>query len=258
VKDAIYIVNGISEKNMQVTIDGSLATYAVTENEVLTAGLFGRLVIESRKHNNVLNLDILVPTDRLMTDRTLLEGNGFVWAGSLQTNVDGRAVLFIRFRTCVKSAGDGLVITHNTTLPPTDMERQAIERMRREMSKPVDEAPAVVFAKAVIALRDREAGKKAARPDSNEQRYIPDTRSAEEKLREAKQLTRQAGLVPRQSAVADTCRNAEENLRSQPRSIVGSPDAIPHREQITPVFVGDLFATPKGISGGIDFSPWVK
>jgi hypothetical protein len=68
------------------------------------------------------------------------EGNGFTWAGTLQTNVDGRAVLFARFRTCVKVAGDGLAAGGNTTLPPTDMEQHAIEQMRQEMSKPVDEA----------------------------------------------------------------------------------------------------------------------
>ena len=123
----------------QLVIDGALATYAVTDTEVLTAGLFGMLVIEARKRG-VLNLDILVPTDRITPDRALLESAGFVWAGTLQTNRDNRATLFVRFRTCVRTAGDGLAAGGNTILPPTDMERQAIERMGQEMSKPVDEA----------------------------------------------------------------------------------------------------------------------
>jgi hypothetical protein len=125
---------------MELKIDGALATYSVNENEVLTAGLFGTLVIESRKHSNVLNLDILIPAHRITTDRALLENAGFVWAGTLQINVESRAVLFARFRICVKIAGDGLAVGGNTTLAPTAMEIEAIERMHREMSRPVDEA----------------------------------------------------------------------------------------------------------------------
>ena len=87
-----------------------------------------------------LNLDILVPTDRITADRPLLEGNGFTWAGTYQTNIDNHAVVFIRFRTCVRTSGDGVATYGNTTLLPTDMERQAIERMRQEMSMPIDEA----------------------------------------------------------------------------------------------------------------------
>jgi hypothetical protein len=120
------------------------------------------------------------------------------------------------------------------------------------------DGPAVVFAKAALALRDSEAHKTVAQ-GSNEQRFIPDTRSAEVKLLEAKESTRKSWIRPvNSSGIALATRDAEENLRSQPRSIVGSPDAIPNREQITPVFVGGLSSTQREISGGIDFSPWVK
>jgi len=130
------------------------------------------------------------------------------------------------------------------------------EQLRHVISVAQCEGPIVMFAKAALALRDGEAHKTVAR-DSDEQRYIPDTRSAEDKLREAKESTRKSWIRPSSSS-AVAFGEAEENLRSQPRSIVGSPDAIPHRERITPVFVGDLSSTPKEISGGIDFSPWVK
>jgi hypothetical protein len=120
------------------------------------------------------------------------------------------------------------------------------------------DGPAVVFARAALALRDCEVPKTVSR-DSDEQRFIPDTRSAEEKLREAKESTRKSWIRPANSSgIALATRDAEENLRSQPRSIVGSPDAIPNREQITPVYVGGLSSTQREISGGIDFSPWVK
>jgi hypothetical protein len=122
-----------------VTVDGALAQYEVADTEVLTNELFTSLVIESRKHS-VLNLDLVVPIERAAKDRELLTNAGFSWAGTNQINRDGRAVLFARFRICAKVAGDGIAANGNTTLPPTDMERQAIERMREEMSKPIDEA----------------------------------------------------------------------------------------------------------------------
>jgi hypothetical protein len=40
--------------------------------------------------------------------------------------------------------------------------------------------------------------------------------------------------------------------------IVGSPDAMGFRERITPVSVNTLDAQRKEISGGGDFSEWVK
>lgn len=53
------------------------------------------------------------------------------------------------------------------------------------------EGPAVVFAKAALALRDQEETKSVIRyPD--ERRYIPDNRSGEEKLREAREWARQS------------------------------------------------------------------
>jgi hypothetical protein len=120
------------------------------------------------------------------------------------------------------------------------------------------EGPLVIFAKAALALRESETHKTVAQ-GSDDQRFMPDNRSAEEKLREAKESTRKSWIRPANSSgTALATRDAEENLRSQPRSIVGSPDAIPNREQITPVYVGGLSSTQREISGGIDFSPWVK
>jgi hypothetical protein len=123
------------------------------------------------------------------------------------------------------------------------------------------DGPVVVFAKAALALRDCETHQIVSR-DSDEQRFTPDNRSAEVKLLEAKESTRKSRIRPSSSSAVTfgdaAFSEAEENLRSQSRSIVGSPDAIPHREQMTPIYVGDLSSTPKEISGGIDFSPWVK
>lgn len=116
-------------------IDGCLASYEVTGDEVLTNELFAALVIESRKRS-VLNLDVLLPTDRT-SDRELLTNAGFTWAGTAQINRDGRAVTFIRFRTCVKSAGDGVATFGNTTLAPTSAEQIAVEEVRRRYSEPL-------------------------------------------------------------------------------------------------------------------------
>ncbi len=107
-------------------IDGCLASYEVTGDEVLTNELFAALVIESRKRS-VLNLDVLLPTDRT-SDRELLTNAGFTWAGTAQINRDGRAVTFIRFRTCVKSAGDG-VATFGTQL--SRRHQQSRSRLRK-------------------------------------------------------------------------------------------------------------------------------
>ena len=73
------------------------------------------------------------------------------------------------------------------------------------------EGPAVIFAKAALALRDRES-KPVAR-DFDEQRRIPDTRSAEEKLREAKELTRRCWASPVKSSKIELAAPEQEKYR---------------------------------------------
>lgn len=139
------------------------------------------------------------------------------------------------------------------------MTHKTKEQLNAVISAAQCEGPAVVFARAALALRDSEAACKTISRDPDGQRYVPDTRSPDVKLREAKESTRKSWIRPASSSADGLAtRDAEENLRSQPRSIVGSPDAISHRERITPVFVGDLSSTPKEISGGLPFSPWIK
>lgn len=114
------------------------------------------------------------------------------------------------------------------------------------------EGPAVIFARAAIAVRDAETAKRMITPDQSP------SITAEQKLRAAKELV-YPGRTPR--VVPPPIQTAEENLRSQPRTIIGSPDAIPYRERITPVSVSTLERTHKPISGcaeGADFSPWVR
>jgi regulator of replication initiation timing len=111
--------------------------------------------------------------------------------------------------------------------------------------------PAVVFAQAAIAVRDAYTLASMIQPQ--------DSRTLEEKnaekLREAKSVV---GVVPRPSPMPIV--SAEENLRSQPRTSIGSPDSMGFRERITPVSVNTLERPHKAISGcadGAEFSPWV-
>src|SRR5438128_930006 len=119
---------------MELKIDGPLASYEVSDSEVLTSALFGTLIIESRSHG-VLNLDILVPTER-GADRELLNNHGFVWAGTTQVNRDRKALTFIRFRTCVRVSGDGIATYGNTTLAPTSDEQKAVEHVKQKFAAP--------------------------------------------------------------------------------------------------------------------------
>ena len=41
-------------------------------------------------------------------------------------NRDAHPVLLAKFRICVKTAGDGVASGNNTTLPPTEFERNAV------------------------------------------------------------------------------------------------------------------------------------
>jgi hypothetical protein len=87
------------------------------------------------------------------------------------------------------------------------------EQLRHAISVAQCEGPITIFAKAALALRDREAGKKAPRPDPDERRYIPDTRSAEEKLREAKELTRKSWASPTRASKIGLAAPEQENYR---------------------------------------------
>jgi len=94
------------------------------------------------------------------------------------------------------------------------------EQLRHAISVAQCEGPITIFAKAAIALRDREAGKKVARQDPDERRYIPDTRSAEEKLREAKETARQSWKSPaRSSGIALAAPEQEKYRDSVDRKI---------------------------------------
>lgn len=112
------------------------------------------------------------------------------------------------------------------------------------------EGTAVIFARAALAVRDAETAKRMIAPDQSPM-------SGEEKLRAARELVNPGRTM---RVVPPPIQTAEENARSQPREIVGSPDAMGFRERITPVAVSTLERTHKVISGcaeGADFSPWV-
>ena len=126
----------------------------------------------------------------------------------------------------------------------TDAELQTV------IDKAKYDGPAVIFARAAIAVRDAETAKRMiTTPDQSA------GMSAEEKIRAARELVypgRTSRVVPA------PIQTAEENMRSQPREVIGSPDAIPNRERITPVSVGTLDApSRREISGGAPFSEWV-
>lgn len=122
--------------------------------------------------------------------------------------------------------------------------QSVIDRAQRE-------GPAVVFARAAIAVRDAETAKRMITVPGR--LGSADTRTVQEKIRAAKELV-YPGRTPR--FFPPSIQTAEENLRSQPREIVGSPDAIPYRERITPIFAGAVTRS-KEISGGGEFGPWV-
>jgi hypothetical protein len=127
----------------------------------------------------------------------------------------------------------------------TDAELQTV------IDKAKYEGPAVTFARAAIAVRDAETAKRMiTTPDPSA------GMSAEEKIRAARELVNPGRTL---RVVPPPIQTAEENMRSQPREIIGSPDAMGFRERITPVPVNTLDALThrKEISGGGDFSPWV-
>ena len=103
------------------------------------------------------------------------------------------------------------------------------------------EGHAVIFAKAALALRDRESGKASeavARPDPDERRYVPDTRSAEEKLREAKELTRKAWVSPVRSSKIELAAPEQEKYRDAVDRKIFSGTAV----QTRPTQSDDLFS----------------
>ncbi len=112
------------------------------------------------------------------------------------------------------------------------------------------DGPAVIFARAALAVRDAETAKRMITPNQSP------GMSAEEKIRAARELVYPGRTL---RTVPPPIQTAEENRRSQPREIVGSPDAMGFRERITPVSVNtlDALAQRKEISGGGEFSPWV-
>ena len=128
----------------------------------------------------------------------------------------------------------------------TDAELQSV------IDKAKYDGPAVIFARAAIAVRDAETAKRMiTAPDQT------GVMTAEQKLRAARELVNPGRTL---RVVPPPILTAEENMRSQPREVIGSPDAIPYRERITPVPVSTLERTHKSISGcaeGADFSPWV-
>jgi hypothetical protein len=96
------------------------------------------------------------------------------------------------------------------------MTHKTQQQLNHVISAAQCEGPAVIFAKAALALRDRESGKAreaVARQDSDERQYVPDTRSAEEKLREAKELTRKAWALPARSSRIQLAEPEQENYR---------------------------------------------
>jgi hypothetical protein len=124
-----------------LTIENTaLATYEVTDGEVLANELFTHLILTAREHR-VLNLDLLLAPERIASERTLLENAGFSWTGTQQVNRDGHSVLLAKFRICVKRSSDGVAAGGgNTTLAPSSFEQQAIEGVRQQMSQPLSDA----------------------------------------------------------------------------------------------------------------------
>jgi hypothetical protein len=99
------------------------------------------------------------------------------------------------------------------------------------------EGPAVVFAKAALALCDRESSDAVARQDSDEQRRIPDTRSGEEKLREAKEMTRRCWASPVRSSKIELAPPEQEKYRDAVDRKIFSGTAV----QTRPTQSDDLF-----------------
>jgi hypothetical protein len=108
------------------------------------------------------------------------------------------------------------------------------------------EGPAVIFAKAALAVRDAGAAKNPIRP---EQPFVPDNRSAEEKLKEAKELVRQTA-----SQRAYDARVQEELNRPRGHGVAGIDDA---RMKENPRVVYQQPERSAAISGGGDWSEWV-
>jgi hypothetical protein len=116
-----------------LVVDGSLAVYEVTAGEALANETFTRLILASREYSSVINLDILLATERIASERHLLENAGFTFAGTHQLSRDGHPVLVAKFRICVKT-NDLAVPTPQ--LAPSHEERAAQLLMQERYGKP--------------------------------------------------------------------------------------------------------------------------
>jgi hypothetical protein len=140
----------MSDKTNRLVLDGVYGTYTLDENESATTATCNDLVIEGQSAG-VLNVDILCETYRVSAERTILESASFAWAGTVQTNENGRAVVYARFRRCIRSAGDGVTTFGNTTLAPTEFEKNAVAQSHAAAVRFVDYAKMAAMGKQVAA-----------------------------------------------------------------------------------------------------------
>jgi len=114
------------------------------------------------------------------------------------------------------------------------MTHKTAEQLNSVISAAQCEGPAVVFAKAALALREVSNPVRY----SDEKPFVPDNRSAEEKLREAKETGRQLRRSPaRPSAVGLATRDQERYRDAVDRKIFSE-----NVTSVRPMQADDLFS----------------
>jgi hypothetical protein len=108
----LYPGRPIASRRTQTEIppDKNSATREFIADKPLTVEIIGREVSKAIQAGN-FSLEILINGTQ---NQSILLSNGFTLAGTVQRNIDGQSVTYLRFRTMCQGSGDGCP---NVSLP---------------------------------------------------------------------------------------------------------------------------------------------
>jgi hypothetical protein len=119
-------------------VDGMYGVFTLQDGEQLSTALLNDIVVLGL-NAQVLNVDILIPIERVNAERSVLEAYAaFTWSGTIQRNEAGQAVTYACFRRAVRQTGstDGLA-TSPLIVQPTKEETVANELIRARYGSPL-------------------------------------------------------------------------------------------------------------------------
>ena len=124
---------------MRTTNGGSTMTLELEAGEELQRHVLQAAVTRAVTDPNMWAVYLIILPAVANANKDLLLECGFLYSGNLSRGNETFLRCKRHIRTSGEAGGSNLAVAQ-PTLSPTDMERHAIERMRQEMSKPVDEA----------------------------------------------------------------------------------------------------------------------